>query len=165
MCADLIYEEKLSSNKTTLLFIGLVVVFGLLFFWRNRINNLDTLAIILLILCLLFLFYVINYRTLHIQITNDYLLLKFGIFRWRISNQTMDNCQLDDVSGLMKYGGAGIHFMFVNKRYRASFNFLEHPRVVISFTKKVGPVSDLSFSTKDPETIIQLVHSELNDWK
>jgi hypothetical protein len=93
--------------------------------------------------------------------TNKALTLKFGIFKWVVDLNNIDVCQMDTVSGLMKYGGAGIHFMFVKKRYRASFNFLEHPRVVISFKKKVGPVSDLSFSTKEPEKVIQLVHESI----
>jgi hypothetical protein len=54
----------------------------------------------------------------------------------------------------MRNGGAGIHFMLVNGRYRASFNFLEHPRVVIRFRNKIGPVVDLSFSTTQPEKVL-----------
>jgi hypothetical protein len=61
----------------------------------------------------------------------------------------------------MKYGGAGIHFMFIRDRYRASFNFLEYPRVVIAFKKKVGPVRDISFSTRKPEDVIQLIQGRM----
>jgi hypothetical protein len=93
--------------------------------------------------------------------TNKALTLKFGIFKWVVDLNNIDGCQMDTVSGLMKFGGAGIHFMFVKKRYRASFNFLEYPRVVVSFKKKIGPVSDLSFSTKNPEKVIQLVHDSI----
>ena len=57
----------------------------------------------------------------------------------------------------MKYGGAGIHFMTVHNRYRASFNFLEYPRVVIAFKKKVGLVRDISFSTRRPEEVTRLI--------
>lgn len=57
----------------------------------------------------------------------------------------------------MRMGGAGIHFMSIRKRYRASFNFLEYPRVVIAFKRKVGPVQDISFSTRQPEKVIRLI--------
>jgi len=57
----------------------------------------------------------------------------------------------------MQYGGAGIHFMFINKRYRASFNFLEYPRIVVALKKKSGPVCDLSFTTRHPEKVLQLL--------
>jgi len=53
----------------------------------------------------------------------------------------VEGCCLDDIPMLMRMGGAGIHFMLIRKRYRASFNFLEHPRVVIAFKKKEGLVA------------------------
>jgi hypothetical protein len=57
----------------------------------------------------------------------------------------------------MKYGGAGIHFMFIHQRYRASLNFLEHSRVVIELKRKAGPVRDISFSTCRPNELIQRI--------
>jgi hypothetical protein len=78
-----------------------------------------------------------------------------------VALENVESCLLDDVPLLMRMGGAGIHFMFIRKRYRASFNFLEYPRVVIAFKKPAGPVRDISFSTRQPERIRQLVHSAL----
>jgi hypothetical protein len=43
--------------------------------------------------------------------------------------------------------------MFVRGRYRASFNFLEHPRVVVALRGGAGPVRDVSFSTRRPEAV------------
>jgi hypothetical protein len=115
----------------------------------------DWLAILLLALACVFLFYTINYRTLVIQISQDHVRIKFGIFSWRIPFSNIASYQLDDdIPWLMRNGGAGIHFMFVNGRYRASFNFLEHPRVVIGFKKKFGLVADISFSTGQPDKIL-----------
>lgn len=54
-------------------------------------------------------------------------------------------------------GGAGIHFMTIRARYRASFNFLEYPRVVVAFKKKVGLVRDISFSTRRPDEVLRLI--------
>ena len=62
----------------------------------------------------------------------------------------------------MKYGGAGIHFMMIGKRYRASFNFLEYSRVVIALKNKVGLVQDISFSTRQPEEILKLVREAIS---
>jgi hypothetical protein len=61
----------------------------------------------------------------------------------------------------MKYGGAGIHFMLIHKRYRVSFNFLEHPRVVIALKRKAGWVRDVSFSTCQPNELIQLIQGAM----
>ena len=51
--------------------------------------------------------------------------------------------------------------MNVRNRYRASFNFLEYPRVVIAFKKKAGLVRDISFSTRQPEEIMRLIRDAL----
>jgi hypothetical protein len=52
--------------------------------------------------------------------------------------------------------------MFVRKRYRASFNFLEYPRVVIAFKNKVGPVRDLSFSTSRPDDVLRFLQEAIS---
>ena len=46
-------------------------------------------------------------------------------------------------------GGAGIHFM------RVSFNFLEYPRLALVLRHPVGPVRELSFSTRRPDSLRQ----------
>ena len=45
--------------------------------------------------------------------------------------------------------------MSIRRRYRASFNFLEYPRIVITFKRKVGPVRDISFSTRQPDELLR----------
>ena len=151
-----VYHEKLTSIKTTALFLILTILFFCLFSWRLLTVGMDWLAILLLVLACFFLFYTINYRTLDIQISFDNLKLQFGVFSWQIPLNSIAHFQLDnDIPWLMRNGGAGIHFMFVRGRYRASFNFLEHPRVVLRFKHKIGPVTDLSFSTAQPSQLIK----------
>jgi hypothetical protein len=62
----------------------------------------------------------------------------------------------------MRLGGAGIHFMVIENRYRASFNFLEYPRVVIALKRKKGPVRDISFSTRHPEELLQRLRDSVS---
>ena len=62
-------------------------------------------------------------------------------------------------AALMRLGGAGIHFMFIEHCYRVSFNFLEHSRVVLALKRKAGPARDVSFSTQQPDRVIQLVQN------
>jgi hypothetical protein len=81
-----------------------------------------------------------------------------------IELDNIDECRQDDLPILMKYGGAGIHFMLIQGRYRASFNFLEHPRVVISLKKRAGPVRDISFSTSHPDEVIRLIRAATSTW-
>ncbi|NIM94506.1 MAG: hypothetical protein GTO18_12460 [Anaerolineales bacterium] len=92
----------------------------------------------------------------------EFLKLKFGIITWTTPLDNVGECRIDDLPVLMKYGGAGIHFMFIGKRYRASFNFLEYPRVVIALNRKVGIVQDVSFSTRRPDEIIQLLQNTVS---
>ena len=156
MSEDTIYKERLSSYKTEALFTGLTLLFLIPSVWRIWRGSPGALTSILLFLSLVFFFYSVNYRVLDIDLDPGSLKLKFGIFTWRIPVDNIVSWRLDDLSLLMKYGGAGIHFMQIQGRYRASFNFLEYPRVVVALKQKVGPVRDVSFSTKNPNEIIRL---------
>lgn len=155
--ASVIYHEKISSIKTSTLFLGLMLAFLILavFHWMSA--GVDWLTIVLFILFGIFLFYVLNYRVLVIEITVRAISLRFGIFIWTIPMSNIAYCQVDEIPAFLRLGGAGIHFMFVRGRYRASFNFLEYPRVVIAFKKKAGLVRDISFTTRQPEAVIKTI--------
>ena len=157
-----IYEERVSSNKTEALFLGFTILFLMLLIWRMSTGSPDILSAIFFFVFVFFLFYSVNYRTLIIRLNPESLKLKFGIFTWTIPLDNVGECRLDDLPVLMRYGGAGIHFMFIRKRYRASFNFLEHPRVVIALRRRVGIVRDISFSTQRPGDVIQLVQNAIS---
>jgi hypothetical protein len=160
--SNLIYKERISSNKTEALFLLLTVLFFLLLDWRRNAVGMDWLAVVFIGFFVLFFFYSLNYRTLVIHLTSDSLKLKFGIFLWTVPVDNIQKCSLDELPVIMKYGGAGMYFMTIQKRYRVSFNFLEYPRVVIAFKNNVGPVRDISFSTRRPDEIIQLIKSLLD---
>ena len=162
MTDNLIYEERVSSNKTEALFLGFTILFLMLLIWRMSTGSPDILSAIFFFIFVFFLFYSVNYRTLIIRLNPESLKLKFGIFTWTIPLDNVGECRLDDLPVLMRYGGAGIHFMFIRKRYRASFNFLEYPRVVITLRRRVGIVWDVSFSTRRPGYVIQLVQNAVS---
>ncbi len=154
MTDDLIYTEELSSSRTQLLFIALTALFGVLAAWRVKAVRASRLARVLLFFAAFFLFYVLNYRTLVIQLTPAALKLKFGLFTWTVPLHNIASCGHDELPASQRLGGAGIHFMMVRQRYRVSFNFLEHPRVVVALKNPAGPVRDVSFSTRQPERIV-----------
>jgi hypothetical protein len=159
----LLYSENVTSSRTEALFISLSIIFTVGLIWRIWSKGLDVLAIILLFFTSFFLFYSLNYRTLIIQLFPDALRLTFGLFSWRVPLQNVADFGLDDLPWVLEYGGAGIHFMFVRSRYRASFNFLEYPRIVIAFKNKVGLVNDISFSTRHPEQLIENIREAISD--
>ncbi len=156
-----IYTEKITSRKTEALFIALALLFLLLAFWRMDSRGWDGFAIMFAVFCAIFIFYSLNFRTLLIRIASESLKLTFGIFTWTVPLDNVEDCQLDELPALMKYGGAGIHFMLIRNRYRASFNFLEYPRVVVGFKRKRGPVRDISFSTRRPEEVVRLIRESI----
>jgi hypothetical protein len=154
------HVERVSSHKTEALFVSLVFLFLFLLAWRANGIGLDLLGIVFISLFVFFLFYSINYRTLTIQLNEDSLQLKFGIFAWVIQMDNIESCQLDTTS-LWRIGGAGIHFTSLGGRYRAMFNFLEHPRVVIALKVKRGLVRDIAFSTRQPDEIIYRIEKQV----
>ena len=162
MTDDLIYNERVSSNRTEVLFLALTIIFFLLLIWRVNADGLDVLAAVFFFFSVFFLFYLMNYRTLLIRLTAESLNLTFGIFTWKVPLDNVEECHLDSLPLLMKYGGAGIHFMFIRNRYRASFNFLEYPRVVIALRRKAGPVRDISFSTRRPDDVLRLLQEAVS---
>lgn len=151
------YTETISSKQTEDLFIALTLIFGGLCTRRASKKGLDAFAFVFGGLCLAFLFYAMNYRVLTIRLTQKALQLKFGMITWTEPYENIAACSIDDISGLMRYGGAGVHFMSIQNRYRASFNFLEYSRVVVALKKKAGPVCDISFTTRNPEKVLQLI--------
>jgi hypothetical protein len=159
MTDDHIYTERISSSKTELLFIALAILFAALSAWRAKRARVDRLARLFLFIFTLFLFYALNYRTLVIRLTPEAIKLTFGIFSWTVSLDNVADCRHDELPALMRLGGAGIHFMAIRKRYRVSFNFLEYPRVVIALRKKAGPVRDVSFTTRRPNQVVQLIQA------
>ncbi|HEY59792.1 MAG TPA: hypothetical protein G4N92_03765 [Anaerolineae bacterium] len=158
---DLKYNERVTSNRTEVLFLALTILFLLLLIWRVIAGSLDVLADVFFCLFSLFLFYSVNFRTLIISITSESLKLTFGIFTWIVPLDNIEECSLDEIPMVMRMGGAGIHFMSIRKRYRASFNFLEHPRVVIALKRKKGLVRDISFSTRRSDDVLQLIREAL----
>jgi hypothetical protein len=115
---------------------------------------------VLLFASALFLFYSLNYHVLVIRMTAESLTLRFGVFRWTVPLENIASWSRDRTS-LWRIGGAGIHFTWLGGRYRAMFNFLEHPRLVVSLKVRRGPVRDIAFSTRRPELVEELLRGNI----
>jgi hypothetical protein len=158
-----IYHESIVSSKTELLFRALTALFLFLFLWRTATVGLNALAIVFLLFTCIFMFYSVNFSTLVIHLTNKALTLRFGVFSRRVPVENIESCQLDGIPAIMRYGGAGIHFMSIRSRYRVSFNFLEYPRLVIALKQKIGLVQDVSFTTQQPDELRRLIMQTITD--
>ncbi len=133
MAAEIIYQEVVSSRKTSLFFLALAAEALAFSAWRLQARRAGWITRVSLFFGALFSFYTINYRELRIRLDDDSLRLKFGVFSWSVPLANVADYRLDVLQPLQRYGGAGIHFMYVNGRYRANFNFLEYPRVVVTW--------------------------------
>ncbi|MEE4194088.1 MAG: hypothetical protein V2J07_02710 [Anaerolineae bacterium] len=162
---ETLYTEKVSSKWTQALFVMLTLLFLLLAVWRTFARGRFTgWAIAFACFSAMFLFYAINFRTLIIRIAKTGVHLTFGIFHWKVPFDNIEFCALDNaIPWGLKYGGAGVHFMSVRKRYRVSFNVLEYERVVIGLRQKAGLVRDVSFSTRHPTEILRVVNERLTE--
>lgn len=156
MSGNTVYEERISSRRTEALFILLASLFLMRWEQRKRRGRAGRLSALFLGLGVLFLFYILNYHTLHIRLTPDSVQLRFGIFSWTIPMDSIERCHLDKTS-LWRIGGAGIHFSWFERRYRAMFNFLEYPRVIVALKEKRGPVRDVAFSTQHPQQVMNFI--------
>ena len=154
------YSEELLSVKTLALFVLLTLVFLGLFGLNLLHNGWNGWAIAILCISIFFLFYVFNYRMLKISLTPETLKLSFGIITWAIALSNIEACYTDPTS-LWRIGGAGIHFTWIHGKYRAFWNFLEYPRVVITLKKKKGLVQEIAFSTSQPERVMEIIRSDL----
>ena len=159
----LIYSEKLTSIGTSLFFAFLSFLFFLLFAWLYSIVGWRFFTGLCLGLGIFFFLYVINYRDLIIRITDEKLILRFGIVPWKSELKNIMAAEIDDSPAIIRYGGAGVHFAFVGAKYRAYFNFLEYPRVAVHYKEKQGLVRSLVFSTKFPDEIIRILETRMID--
>lgn len=151
-----VYEERISSRRTEALFILLASLFLLLWTQRREAGPTGRASTLFLASFVSFLFCALNYRTLQITLTPERLRLQFGLISWTIPMDNIESSCLDETS-LWRIGGAGIHFSRFDGRYRAMFNFLEYPRVIIMLKEKRGPVRDIAFSTRHPRQVISLI--------
>lgn len=152
-----IYEERISSKRTEALFLSLATLFLTLWLLRKKTRVTGRVTAIFFILFAFFVFYALNYRRLRIRLTAHDLELRFGIFSWTIPMDDIEGCHADETS-LWRIGGAGIHLSWFDGRYRAMFNFLEYPRVVVALKEKRGPVRDVAFSTRHPQQVMKRIH-------
>jgi len=161
MDSELIYQEKLCSVRTTGLFLLLMLIFFSLGTWRWTRSGGSLLTWVLLGFSGLFLFYVVNFRTLAIHLDREIFQVRFGLIRWRVPLANIASVERDVIPWFLRNGGAGVHLFLSGGLYRVNFNFLEHARLLIRFKEKAGPVQALSFSTRQPEMLTTVIQQHL----
>ena len=106
---SLLYSEKIRSNKTSLLFGILAVIFFALFAWRYSVVGFRFVPGLYAFLGLFFYVYVINYCELKITMTDQTLQLKFGLIGWRTD---INNIALS-ISYILPSGSSTVVLVFI----------------------------------------------------
>ncbi len=155
----MIYEERLFSKWSTLF---LTVVTGVML-WRMirqlQVGEVDDIPPWFFpAMFILFLALTINFAWLTIRITDERIVVGYGVMRERMGWQDIEDCYHDEASAFW-YGGWGIRMGWHKGRFRLVYNVIGGPRVVL--LRRNNRFPELVFSTNHPEAVISAVRQHL----
>jgi hypothetical protein len=150
-----IYEERLLSGWITLLLgaVTLVLLWQVVQQFQSGSTG-DAPLWLLPLLLLLFAALTVNFAWLTIRVTDDGVVVAYGMIRRRMSWDEIRDCYLDEASAV-RYGGFGVRIGSYKGTRRLIFNTIGDPRVVVLTTSATTP--EFVFSTAHPEEIIRIV--------
>jgi hypothetical protein len=155
---QILYEEKLSSIWITIIFLFISLIFLFLILYQVFIGPLGNNPApnwVLTIIFLVFLFLSFNFIRLVIQITPQFIIVGYGIFKHKIALENIEDINRDK-SLFIKYGGWGIRFgRSEGKRYMA-YTIPEASNVALLIKK--GRFRKFIFSTKNPDELINIIN-------
>ena len=149
-----LYEEKIFLRVTTITLVSFTVVMLLLLIYLISAESYPILIGTFLGAFILFVVVTLNFNTLAIRITPEFVRVAYGIFRRKSVFENIEDCYLDNVSNF-GYWGFGIRIARVSGRWRIVYNIFKCPRVVLSLKK--GRIREVVFSTKNPEEVMRRI--------
>jgi len=155
----IIYQEQLFSKWITLLVSGvaLMVLWRLLEQLQLRSSG-GGPAWLLGLMLILFMLIAINFAWLTIRITDEEVVIAYGVIRHRIRWEDIDDCYVDEASATW-YGGYGIRLGWYKGRRRLIYSTIGDPRVVLFIRNSSTP--EFVFSTQNPQEVVDRVRAEL----
>ena len=115
-------------------------------------------AVTILSALALFTLFLANLVTLTIRMTEEGLVVGFGIFRAATSWENIRDCHLDQNSSLLSAANWGVSLGFSGRRFRRMYNVMGCPRVVLEMRQGRRA---LVFSTKNPDAVMEAVHKQI----
>ncbi len=154
-----IYEERLFSRWSALL-LGAVTLFMV---WQVtqqlQAGSGDGVpSWFLPFMLVLFIFLTLNFAWLTIRVTDEDVVVGYGVTRSRVRWTDIEGCYLDDASAV-RYGGWGIRLGWYNGKRRLIYNTIGDGRVVLVTKKARFP--ELVFSTAQPQAVADAVNEHL----
>jgi len=150
-----LYEEKIFLRLTTITLISFTVVLFLVLIFLISAESYPFLIGTILCAFILFVVTTLNFNTLTIRITPEFVKVAYGIFGRKSVFENIEACSLDNVSNF-RYGGFGIRIARVSGSWRIAYNIFKCPRVVLSLKK--GRIREVVFSTKNPEEVMRIIN-------
>ena len=159
-----IYEEKIFSKWVVIIMI--IITAGLLFIlvYQILVKPIDInpppswFYLFMFLLFILFIGITINFSNLNIKMTSQVIVVSYGIFKHSIPWENIEDCYLDEISGINKYS-AGIQIDKIKGKWRLEYTVIGGHRVVISL-RKTRFFKEFVFSTKNSEQIIKLIKQQ-----
>jgi len=157
--AEVIYEERLFSRWITLILGG-----GTLFILWQAVEQLQTGSSdgapfwLMPAMGVLFVALTVNFAWLAIRITNEEVVVSYGLLRHRVRWHDIEDCYADEASATW-YGGYGIRVGWYAGKRRLIYNTIGDPRVVLLTGRPSTP--EFVFSTAQPEEVIRTVSGRL----
>lgn len=165
MEAEKIYEEKIFSKGITIILAFITFVFLFLLYYQifvKPIGNKPAPDLFYLIMFLIFLGIALNFSKLTITITQNFILVRYGILKKKIPFEDVENCNLDERSNI-RYGGFGIRIARVRGKWVLVYNLLKCSRVVLKLRK--GRFGEFVFSTKNADEVMMIIRQQIDNIK
>lgn len=159
---QILYQEKLKSKWITIIFLlfSLIFLFFILYqFFIGPLGNNPAPNWVLIIMFLIFMFLALNFISLVIQVTPEFIIVGYGIFKHRIALDDIEDIY-SDKSSFVNYGGWGIRLGRVKGRWRLVYNIPKASQVVLSMKK--GIFKEFVFSTENPDELMSIIHEQIS---
>lgn len=111
-----------------------------------------------LLIGLFFLGMALNFRTLRIELSQQAVMVGYGIAKRTIPWEVIERCYRDNVSNL-RYGGWGIRIGRVQGKWRLVYNTPGAPRVVLALNR--GWFPEFVFSTRHPDEVLKIIQERI----
>ena len=165
--SKIIYEEKVRFpliRGVVVLFSVLTIAFLIAYSYQRITGQLGLnpvplwFAVTILSALALFTAFLANLTTLSIKMTEEGVVVGFGIFRAGVRWEDVRGCDLDRVSSFLSAANWGVSMGFVGGRWRRMYNVMGYQRVELEM--KRGRRA-LVFSTKDPAMVIDIIERQI----
>ena len=161
MDSNTLYEEKLFSKWSTIIFTIFTVLFLFLTVYQIFIGPLGgnpAPTWVLGLFFVLFLFLIVNFSIMTLRLTPEFLSASFGVLKYTVSWENVENCTREEAP--LWIFGWGVRFEKSRGKRRLSYTVPQTPQLVFSLKDK--NFREFIISTKNPEKVLELARKMID---